>query len=354
MKLTAQKTKYFTEQLMHWHEYENDRSLPWKEERNPYKVWLSEIILQQTRAEQGLPYFLRFTEQYPTIGSLAAAKDDDVFKLWQGLGYYNRCKNMLVAARYITAELGGVFPNTYEELLQLKGVGAYTAAAISSFAFGLPQAVVDGNVYRVLSRFWAIDTPIDTTEGKKLFTNLAEQLLDKKNSAKYNQAIMDFGATVCTPKLPNCALCPLAGKCAAQKQSMIHLLPIKSKKVKVKNRFFHYVIFHHQDDIWITKRGTGDIWENLYEPYLIEGAKILDEKEVVAALNKGKIKVGDLVYEGTLKQRLTHQLIQFQFYTCRVAKKENIEDGVWVKKEELKAYSFPKTLVSFFEKKLYF
>lgn len=354
MKLPTTLSTFFTQQLMHWHEYENDRTLPWKEERNPYKVWLSEIILQQTRAEQGLPYFLKFVKKYPTVVALAAAKDDDVFKLWQGLGYYNRCKNMLATARYIAEELGGVFPNTYDEIIELKGVGTYTAAAISSFAYGLPTAVVDGNVYRVLSRFWAIDTPIDSTEGKKLFATIADQLLDKGSSAGYNQAIMDFGATVCTPKKPLCNTCPLSSKCKGRRQSLIELLPVKSKRVKVKNRFFHYVVLAHNGKVWIKKRGAGDIWENLYEPLLIEGEKELSQQKVGARLQKNNDIEGAITYEGELKQRLTHQLIKFQFYTCNVAQKPNMDGGVWVEKEALKTYSFPKTLVSFLEKKLYF
>ncbi len=212
---------------MLWHKEENTRSLPWKNETDPYKIWLSEIILQQTRAEQGLNYYLNFIKNYPTICDLANAIDDDVFRHWQGLGYYNRCKNMLATARFICEQKNGVFPNDYEEILALKGVGAYTAAAIASFAFGLPHAVVDGNVYRVLARYFGIENAIDSTLGKAKFAQIADELLDKKNPAAYNQAIMDLGATVCTPKNPRCEICPLSKNCVALKSDLIYFFPVK-------------------------------------------------------------------------------------------------------------------------------
>ena len=199
---------FFTKNLLKWFA-SHHRPMPWKGEKNPYLIWLSEIILQQTRVEQGLPYFLKFKENYPTVTDLANAPEDEVMRLWQGLGYYSRARNLHFTAKYIAYDLNGEFPNTYTEILKLKGVGAYTAAAISSFAYDLPNAVVDGNVYRVLARYFGIETPIDTTEGKKKFTKLAYELLDKKRPADYNQAIMDLGATQCTPKNPNCKNCPL-------------------------------------------------------------------------------------------------------------------------------------------------
>ncbi len=356
MNVPKQKATYFTEQLLHWHKHDNDRILPWKEEQDPYKIWLSEIILQQTRVEQGMPYYLRFVAAYPTIQDMAEADDDEVFKLWQGLGYYNRCKNMLGTARYISNELKGVFPSSYEDILSLKGVGAYTAAAISSFAYGLPQAVVDGNVYRVLSRYWGIDTPIDSTEGKKQFAALAAQLLSKKESASYNQAIMDYGSMVCKPKAPLCDECLFAKKCTALKQELVTLLPVKAKSMKVRNRYFHYVVLEYHDKIWVRKRGEGDIWQNLYEPLLFEGSLVLDKKSTTQLLRKEKLTFDVLNYEGEYKQRLTHQAIHFQFYTCKLKEQHDIENsnGKWVFKQDIKSLSFPKTVVSFFEKKLYF
>jgi A/G-specific adenine glycosylase len=347
---------FFTRQLMNWHASDNDRSLPWKSEKDPYKIWLSEIILQQTRAQQGLPYYLRFIQTYPSIQLLAAANDDDVFRLWQGLGYYNRCKNMLATARQIVNESAGLFPADHESILGLKGVGPYTAAAIASFAFGLPHAVIDGNVYRVLARFWGMEAPYDTTEGKKLFASLAQELLDKKNSAAYNQAIMDLGATVCVPANPSCSKCPLNQKCIAYDSRLIELLPLRSKKQAVRNRYFHFLLLNWKDTLWVEKRPSGDIWENLYQPYLIEGGCLLTHGELVKNEIFRKLKYTDFVYKGQAKQRLTHQLIESTFYSISLSRKPDFNEttGKWVKLSELKKTAFPKTVISFFENNLYF
>ena len=355
MVLNKKERTYFTKALMAWHDVENNRVLPWKEEKDPYKIWLSEIILQQTRAEQGLPYYLKFIKAYPTIAELAKAEDEAVFRLWQGLGYYNRCRNMLVTARYIAEDLGGAFPNKHNDILQLKGIGDYTAAAIASFAFGLPHAVVDGNVYRVVSRFFGIETPIDITEGKKLFASLAHQLLDVNESAAYNQAIMDLGATVCTPKSPDCANCPLEKKCIATKKGLIALLPIKSKKLKVKKRFLHYILFIEEGKMWIRKRTGKDVWQNLYEPFLIEHGCVLDRQGIIKQVESHGFGLKkNITNEGYLKQRLTHQQLEIHFFECNKGMKKTLpSDGVWVQISELKDYPFPKSIVSFFEKKLY-
>lgn len=359
MERNRAKEQYFTKALMRWHTEENTRTMPWKEEKDPYKIWLSEIILQQTRTEQGLPYYLNFINSYPTISDLANASDEDVFRLWQGLGYYNRCKNMLATARYIAKELNGSYPDKYDDILSLKGVGPYTAAAIASFAFGLPHAVVDGNVYRVLSRYFGIDTPIDSTEGKKLFHALAQYLLDVKDSAGYNQAIMDLGATVCKPASPICAECPLRKECVATNSSeLISLLPVKSKKVKVNRRYFHYILFFYKGELWVKKRSDKDIWQNLHEFYLIEAEKELDRKEIaendiVKAFN---ITPEDIEYEGALSQRLTHRIIASRFFSCEIKsfQKPLLVGGKWVKINELQRLAYPKTIVSFLEKKSYF
>ena len=232
-EIGAQAAGCFTKSLLDWHRTRNDRSLPWKNEKDPYRIWLSEIILQQTRAEQGIPYYLRFIEKYPDVASLAEAADEDVFRLWQGLGYYNRCRNLLVTARYVHNELEGQFPESYEGLLRLKGVGAYTAAAVASFAFGLPQAVLDGNVYRVLSRYFAVDAIPGTTIGRKRFQNLADLCLEPEASGAYNQAIMDLGATICTPLSPGCEQCPLAKRCQARTRGLTELLPVKTKNLSL-------------------------------------------------------------------------------------------------------------------------
>jgi A/G-specific adenine glycosylase len=350
--------KYFTTHLIAWHATENQRSLPWKSEKDPYKIWLSEVILQQTRALQGLPYYLAFTEAYPTVHDMAAANDDEVFRLWQGLGYYNRCKNMLATARYISKELGGVFPKTYEELLQLKGIGPYTAAAISSFAFGLPQAVVDGNVYRVLARYFGIDDPFDTTAGKIVFSTLAQELLDKKSSAAYNQAIMDFGAVVCTPRNPTCDECPLQKKCIAFHHKLIDILPVRSKKKTVRTRYFNYLLLKWQEKVWIQKRTSNDIWENLHQPYLVESTEPLTATTL--SNNPQFIELGisadRIIYEGKTSQRLTHQIINSIFFSINLSKKPsmNSQTGMWLTASDLKNIAFPRTLVSFLKNNLYF
>ena len=357
MKTPEPDNTFFTSQLMHWHETANQRTLPWKGERDAYKIWLSEIILQQTRADQGLPYYERFVDAYPTVAHLANASDEAAFRLWQGLGYYNRCKNMLSTARQVVSELDGQFPNTYQGLLALKGIGPYTAAAIASFAYGLPQAVVDGNVNRVLARFFGIDTPYDTTEGKKQFQQLADDLLHTVDSAAYNQAIMDLGATICTPQLPRCPDCPLQSRCVAYNKNLIGYLPVKSKKQLVRVRFFNYLLLRHEDKLWLHKRDAKDIWQNLHEPYLIESTEPLDSKGLQETEAYNNLVLTDPpVYEGKLSQRLTHQLIESRFFTANVPDMKDMDgfEGRWVPVTKLKTYAFPKTLVSFFEKKLYF
>ena len=240
----------FTSTLLHWHAKDNTREMPWKGEKDPYKIWLSEIILQQTRVEQGLAYYNRFISTYPTVFDLAKAKDQTVFKLWEGLGYYNRCRNLLATAKEIVKTFNGKFPNDYETLLTLKGVGPYTAAAIASFAFNAPHAVLDGNVFRVIARYEGIDVPTDTTAGKKIFETRAAALLDKKRAGLYNQAIMDFGATVCKPMAPNCNACPLQKTCVAHATAQVNQIPIKEKQL-VKNipeehipKAHHWLILH--------------------------------------------------------------------------------------------------------------
>ena len=350
--------KFFTAKLTAWHATENQRSLPWKSVKDPYKIWLSEVILQQTRAQQGLPYYIAFTEAYPTIQEMAAADDQEAFRLWQGLGYYNRCKNMLATARFISSDLGGSFPGTYDDLLQLKGIGPYTAAAIASFAFALPNAVVDGNVYRVLARYFGIDTPFDTTPGKKVFPELAQELLDTKNSAAYNQAIMDLGATVCTPRNSLCDTCPLQKKCTAYRLELIDILPVRSKKQTVRKRYFNYLLLNWKDKLWIHKRTDGDIWSNLHEPFLIETTDPLT-KSTISDNHQFKeldIPYNEIIYRGKTTQRLTHQLITASFFSTNLTKQPNMNKytGMWLSTNDLKKIAFPKTLVSFLKNNLYF
>lgn len=254
---------FFRNSLMIWGK-KVERPLPWKNEKDPYKIWLSEIILQQTRAEQGLPYYEAFVHQYPTVTALAAAPEDALLKLWEGLGYYARARNLHAAAHTIVTQYKGEFPSTYESIRALKGVGDYTAAAIASFAYGLPYSVVDGNVYRVLARFFGITLPIDVAANKKAFATLAQQLLDKAYPAAYNQAIMDFGALHCTPQRPQCATCPLAAHCAAFNLQKTAELPVKSKKLTKRERNFVYWVFNQGEQVYLHKRMEKDIWQHLH------------------------------------------------------------------------------------------
>lgn len=340
----------FTKTLLRWHHLENDRVLPWKSETDPYKIWLSEIILQQTRAEQGLPYYNRFIARFPTVQQLASAEEDEVFRLWQGLGYYNRCRNMIATAKQVTAN-GGHFPDTLNGLLSLKGIGPYTAAAIASFGFGLAHAVLDGNVFRVLSRFFGISTPIDSTEGKKQFTTLAQQLISPKEPAAYNQAIMDFGSVICSPKAPQCGTCPLASGCVAYKTERVSLLPVKAKRTKVSERYFHYLVLQYKDQLFIRQRQHADIWQGLYEFPLIE-----HKSATLSAKHWQPFHLGlkpRLVDEG--KQRLTHQIIHSFFYVATLKERPlGLENGKWISKNLIKNYAFPKTIISFLLRKKYF
>ncbi|CAL1520903.1 A/G-specific adenine glycosylase [Chitinophaga sp. MM2321] len=346
---------FFTEKLLEWNREVNTRSMPWKGEKDPYRIWLSEIILQQTRVEQGLPYYERFITHYPTVQKLATAPEEEVFRLWQGLGYYARCKNMLAAAREITNIYKGVFPREYEQIKALKGIGPYTAAAIASFAFNLPYAVLDGNVYRVLSRFFGIETPIDSTAGKKQFGELAMELLPPDQSAPYNQSIMDFGAIVCKPQQPLCQECPLNRKCIARQQQLVSLLPIKSKKLQIKKRYFNYLLVTFNEEIYIRKRTESDIWQNLHEFILIETAAPLDFtllqatdafKEIFQHTPFTVVNIA-----APAKQQLTHQTIHSQFVTLAVEKPLQVKDYLLVSRKLLPKYAFPKTITTFLQSK---
>ena len=267
----------FTRGLLQWNKQENKRQMPWKGEKDPYRIWLSEIILQQTRVEQGWKYYNHFIEHFPTVHHLAKAPPQQVFKLWEGLGYYTRCTNLMAAAHYISNDLNGIFPNNYDGILKLKGIGPYTAAAIASYA------VVDGNVYRVLSRVFDVEIPIDSTEGKIFFSALANKLLPVKKAGEYNQAIMDFGATICKPQ-PECAQCFFQKNCSAYLQNKQLALPVKEKKTAVKERWFHYIILKNGDHFAIHQRSAKDIWQHLFEFLLIEAGKKETEEKLLMQL----------------------------------------------------------------------
>ncbi|MFK8007531.1 MAG: A/G-specific adenine glycosylase [Saprospiraceae bacterium] len=340
---------FFTKQLLKWAKT-IDRPMPWKGEKNPYLIWLSEIILQQTRVEQGLPYFLKFKEKYPTVHDLANATEDEVMKLWEGLGYYSRARNLHFSAKNISKNLNGEFPKTLDEILKLKGVGAYTAAAIASFAYDLPHAVVDGNVYRVLSRYFGIETPIDSTEGKKEFTVLANILLEKKEAAIYNQAIMDFGATQCTPKLTDCKKCFLKKNCQAFQKGKVADLPIKSKKIKKKTRYFNYLVLNAGENVWVQKRNQKDIWQNLYEFPLVETEALL-KNDVLSKNEIWKNLIQDFDYEikhisTPFRQQLTHRTIIATFLEIDLPTNFSIEKNTYIKvdRKNLSKFAFPKII----------
>ena len=341
--------------LLHWHQTDNRRHMPWKGEKDPYKIWLSEIILQQTRVEQGLPYYQRFIAAFPTVFDLANAPEQQVFKLWEGLGYYTRCRNLIATAQYITTQLNGVFPNTYDAIVTLKGIGPYTAAAIASFAYNLPYAVVDGNVFRVLSRIYDIDTPIDMPEGKKQFAVLAQQILPKKQSAAYNQAIMDFGATVCKP-VPECAHCFFNQYCGAYLHGKQQNLPVKAKRTKVKERWFNYIVLNYQNQYAVHQRTEKDIWQNLYEFLLLETEAEVSEPALLSLLKKqyGLLKkdCSSIQYQTDVVQRLSHQLIHFSFTHITLKTYRDIPGFEWISKNRLAEFAFPKTLHHYVQKHL--
>ncbi len=346
--------KFFFENLIKWDRNINKREMPWKGEKDPYKIWISEIILQQTRVQQGLDYYSRFIKTWPTVKKLAKAKEQEVYKLWEGLGYYSRCKNLIASAKYINDELSGRFPQKYHDILSLKGVGHYTAAAIASFAFNEPYAVVDGNVLRVLARFFGVDIPIDTAEGKKIFTKIANELIDKKNPAGYNQAIMDFGAVVCKPLVPLCSECPLMNKCIAFKKKLIPALPIKEKGIKIRKRFFNYLIIEIGKKFYINKRTKKDIWQNLYEFILIETDKLVSEKEFLKSPEFNSLFCeADFTINKiskTFNQKLTHQTITGKFFHITLQKPvKSLSQYKAVSAKEFSLLPLPKFIASYLQ-----
>jgi A/G-specific adenine glycosylase len=301
--------------LNRWYR-DHARDLPWRHTRDPYKIWLSEVILQQTRVEQGLPYYERFISQFPDVKKLAKASNTQIMKLWQGLGYYSRAINMHETAKQIVRDCNGKFPNTYINLLKLKGIGPYTAAAIASFAFDEPKAVVDGNVFRVLSRVYGIDEPIDGTVGKKLFGQLADEILDKKAPAIHNQAMMELGATVCTPKRAKCAMCPMQQNCVAFIQNRVYEFPVKLVKKQPKEIFLNYILFIHEGKLLVRKRDRNSIWKNLYEPLYIESSERAD------TLSKKDIST-------KLGIEVTHKPVSM-WHTVHLLSHRKIDAGFWL------------------------
>ena len=327
----------FATTIIQWFR-ENGRALPWRETRDPYAIWLSEIILQQTRIEQGRPYWERFMQRWPTVEALAEASEDEVLRLWQGLGYYSRARNLHAAAKQVVAR--GGFPTTLEGLRSLKGVGDYTAAAIGSFAFGLPAAVVDGNVYRVLARHYGIATPINTTEGKKEFALLAQSLLPSDHSSflmphssLYNQALMDFGATHCTPSSPGCPSCPLQETCVAFREGRVNELPVKQRTLKIKERHLTYIYIRYRGETALHRRPAGDIWQGLYEPLLTE-----------------RVLCGAVLLRQNVKHILTHRVLYADFWLWEPTEKPSLPEGYfWVPESDLDRYGVPRLIEILFD-----
>jgi len=342
----------FSKKLLEWNRKKNTRLMPWKGEKDPYKIWISEIILQQTRVEQGRAYYENFLRAFPSVHLLAKAPQKKIFKLWEGLGYYNRCKNLIETAKKISKEYKGKFPEDYEKIKSLKGIGPYTASAIASFAFNLPYAVVDGNVERVLSRYFGINTPVDTAEGKKMYTELANSLLDKKQAGIFNQAIMDFGAVVCKPRNPLCTQCPQLMDCQAYKHHLVDVLPVKAKRIQKKSRWFYYFIIELEGSVYIHQRTEKDIWQNLYEfvlhesPHPLYRQDILHTDFVKTVFVKQKIAIERI--SEIFAQQLTHQTIYIQFVCISISKPlPDISRYVLVKKKDLIKFPFPKSITAY-------
>ncbi len=320
----------FTSKLLRWYGTYG-RDLPWRHTSDPYPIWLSEIILQQTRVVQGMDYWYRFMEKWPTVEQLAEASEDEVLKLWQGLGYYSRARNLHKAARQICAD--GHFPNTLETIKELKGVGDYTAAAIASFAFNIPAAAVDGNVYRVLSRYDGVDIPINTGEGKKFFSSIAGELIPEDRPADFNQAMMDFGAIQCTPKSPDCTLCPFIEECVAYRSDRVEVLPVKLRNLKVKTRNLQYIYIRCQGETAIHRRPSGDIWQGLWEPFLIENAPVPQMNGVMTLV------------ASQIKHVLSHRILLADFYLLDTDHRPSLpEDYIWIKEENIEQYAVPRLI----------
>jgi len=346
----------FARLLMRWNRLENKRQMPWKGERDPYKIWLSEIILQQTRVEQGIDYYQSFIKSFPTIQKLANAPENKIYKLWEGLGYYNRCKNLIATARDIANNRNGQFPSDVDELRKLKGIGPYTAAAVSSFAFNKPHAVVDGNVYRVLARIFGVKKQIDSIEGKNFFHALADRLLDKTQPGLYNQAIMDFGALVCKPQ-PDCQNCPFRKSCKAFSMKTIDKLPVKGKKSPVHKRWFYYVVGEYEGKFGIQQRTENEIWQNLFQFSLIETKSEKSDRYILTKaiqnkiLNKNSFEL--VAVSENYRQQLSHQTIYGKFFRIKhIRTPENNHQLNWVSPASLKKFAFPKLINQYLQENM--
>ncbi len=336
-------------QIISWY-LQNKRDLPWRETKDPYQIWISEIMLQQTRVATAIDYFYRFLVQFPTISDLAKAKEQEVLKLWQGLGYYSRARNLHATAKIIHTEYNGVFPDSYKEILKLKGIGSYTAAAIASFAFNLPHAAVDGNVYRVLSRIYGINKATDSTEGKKYFQNIASETMGNAQPEIYNQAIIEFGALQCIPRNPKCDICPLRSNCYAYNNAQVDQLPIKSKQIKTKNRYFYYLFLSCKSRFLIEKRIKKDIWENLFQYPLIECDKPISTNELLQTFEWKELFGNKKLVIHSVSENVVHKLSHQSLHTTFIHIEMDIDKlsskyGYQViNYPEITEYPFPKLI----------
>jgi A/G-specific adenine glycosylase len=347
--------KSLAHKLIEWYQI-NRRVLPWRGINDPYRIWISEIILQQTRVAQGLDYYNRFIGRFPDVHTLAAADEQEVLRHWQGLGYYSRARNLHVTARHIETFFGGKFPDDYETILSLKGIGEYTAAAIASFAFGAPYPVVDGNVFRFLSRFFAVDEPIDTTKGKKMFTELADQIMDKSQAGLYNQAIMEFGALQCIPVSPDCSLCPFEAQCSANASGRIGDFPVKRNKTKTKTLYLYYFHIRSGNHIYLKKRKEKGIWQNLYEFPLIESETSLEWEDLVATDDFKALfpSVEPVLFRLVVKNQkhvLSHRILYACFYEITLEKApESFAGFIAVPPETVDEYPIHRLMQIYLEK----
>lgn len=344
-------TMIWSDEIQNWYK-QHKRNLPWRNTSDAYTIWLSEVILQQTRVEQGMPYFYRFLEKYPDVTAFAKATEDEILKLWQGLGYYSRGRNMLTTARQILENNQGVFPTAYRELIKLKGIGEYTAAAISSFAAGEAKAVVDGNVYRVLARWFGVEEPINSPAGKKIFQGLADEVLDRKHPGQHNQAMMEFGAMLCKPKNPDCRICPVREVCNAYQTNRINLLPVKLKTVKIRKRYFNYFLITDEGQLLLNKRSIDDIWANLYDLPLIETANYTPAENLASLPEFQKLFGSQATIISTSairKHILTHQRIFAQFIHLQADEKNINLQPSWFFAEvkEMEKLAMPKIIDRF-------
>lgn len=336
------KDRFFCENLEIWFQG-IDRPMPWKKTKNAYKIWLSEVILQQTRVEQGIGYYKKLVQKYPTLRSLAQANDAEFFKDWEGLGYYSRARNLLASARFIMDTYNGVFPTSYDAIITLKGVGSYTAAAIASFAYNLPYAVVDGNVIRVLSRFYGIEDPVDRNTTRIQINEIAQRLLPEGKSAIHNQAIMDFGALQCTPGRPNCTSCILQMKCSAFKKNMVELLPVKKQKNALQKLFYNYVLLKYKNQVYIRKR-TQSFWKDLHEYYLVEASDLMNEKAISNYLKAMQIEGKLACVLCDLEQKLSHRHILARFFIYTLNTPINSNEYFTINIRERNTYAYPKII----------